>query len=369
MAVTRLRQALGREWWPALVVLVGYGALIALVLRANGGNPLAFAHLTERSDGLHYYHIALDPLGAWRTVNPFYYQRILYPALAALVALGQPGGVPWGLVGVNLAAITALTYLLSHILRRAGRSPWWALLVSFHLGMFIPLYYDLTEPLSLCLALAGLWLVARGRYDWGGGVLLLALLARETILFAVLALLGYWLLERRFSLVVRAGALMLGSYVLWQALVWGLTGHLGAEAGRLTYSWIPFDRALHDDLGAGAAAPWPFLIQLGIPAGLLLVAVLTGRGAWRGLAGLLVLAHIVLVAYLPWPTTTGFIHYDRSGLGLLLSALLLGAGPLALPGPPLTGTVPRLGRQVAYGAVALSTIGGWALLLARVQGP
>ncbi len=369
MAFARLRQALAREWWPALVVLVGYGALIALVLRANGGDPLAFAHLTERSDGIHYYHIALDPLGAWRTVNPFYYQRILYPALAALVALGQPGVIGWGLVGVNLAAITALTTLLSHILRRAGRSPWWALLVSFHLGMFIPLYYDLTEPLSLCLALAGLWLVARGRHGWGWGVLLLALLARETILFFVLALLAYWLLERRLALALRAGAVMLGGYALWQTLVWALTGHLGAEAGRLTYSWIPFDRALHDDLGAGAAAPWPFLIQLGIPAMLLLVVLLTQRGAARGLAGLLVLAHIVLVAYLPWPTTTGFIHYDRSGLGLLLSALLLGAGPLPLPIPASTGGLPRLARPVVYGAVALSTVGGWVLLLTRVQGP
>lgn len=364
-----LRRALAQVWWPALVVLVAYGALIALVLRGNGGDPLAFAHLTERSDGIHYYHIALDPLNAWRTVNPFYYQRILYPALAALVAFGQPAGVPWGLIGVNLAAIAALTYLLSHILYAAGRSPWWALLLGFHLGLFIPLYYDLTEPLSLFLGLLGLWLVARGRYPAGWGALLLALLARETILFFVLALLVYLLLERRWAVAALGTALTLGGYGAWQALVWGLTGQFSAEAGRLTYSFIPFERALRDDLGAGRAAPWPFLIQLGIPAIALLLVLLTQRAAWPRLAGLLVAANIVLVAYLPWPTTTGFIHYDRAGLGLLLSALLFGAGPLPRLHSDPTGDLPAPARQVVYGAVALSTLGGWVLLFTHVQGP
>lgn len=364
-----LRRALAQVWWPALVVLVGYSTLIALILRGNGGDPLAFVHLTERSDGIQYYHIALDPLGAWRTVNPFYYQRILYPALVALIALGQPAGVPWGLIGVNLAALTALTYLLSHILRAAGRSPWWALLLSFHLGLFIPLYYDLTEPLSLFLGLLGLWLVARGMSVAGWGALLLALLARETILFFVLALLVYLVLERRWSVMAWGVAITLGGYGAWLALVWALTGQFSAEAGRLTYSLIPFERALRDDLGAGSAAPWPFLVQLGIPAAMLLLVLLTQRTAVRRLAGLLVAANLVLVAYLPWPTTTGFIHYDRVGLGLLLSALLLGAGPLPRLDPDLTGGLPPLARRVVYGAVALSTLGGWVLLFTRVQGP
>ena len=164
--------------------------------------------------------------------------------------------------------------------------------------------------------------------------------------------------------------MIVGGYGLWQGAVWLLTGQSGFLSSGLEYSWVPLLHGLRDDLGAGSAAPWPFLIQLGIPAlGLGLLALVSRpAGRWT-LAALLTLAYAVFVIYLPWPTTTGFIHYDRTGVGLLLSGLLLGCPPLAGAAVSPTGGLSRRAGQVAFGLVALSTLGGWLLVLARVQGP
>jgi hypothetical protein len=91
-------------------------------------------------------------------------------------------------------------------------------------------------------------------------------------------------------------------------------------------------------------------------------------GRWT-LAALVTLAYAVFVIYLPWPTTTGFIHYDRTGVGLLLTGLLLGSPALAGAALSPTGGLSRRAGQAAFGLVALSTLGGWLLVLVHAQGP
>jgi hypothetical protein len=364
-----LWQAMQAPIWPALLTLALYGALV-LLLQGAGGDAGSFVHADERSDGVWYHAMALGPLAAARDVPALYYQRILYPALAWALGAGQAGLAPWSLLAINVAAVAGCAYLLGALLGRAGRSPWWALLLSGHLGLFVPLLYDLSEPLSLLLGLGGLTLLARGRPGLAWAALLLAALAKETALVLVAALLGYYVLRRQWRAAAGAAGVIVGGYALWQAAVWLLTGELGLLSSGLEYSWAPLLRGLRDDLGAGSAAPWPFLIQLGIPAvglgGMALVSCPAGR--WT-LAALVTLAYAVFVIYLPWPTTTGFIHYDRTGVGLLLSGLFLGSPALA--GVPLspTGGLSRRAGQAAFGLVALSTLGGWLLVLVHAQGP
>jgi hypothetical protein len=108
--------------------------------------------------------------------------------------------------------------------------------------------------------------------------------------------------------------------------------------------------------------------QLPLSALELLALVSQAVGRWT----LVAVARVVYAAfaiYLPRPTTTGFIHYDRTGVRLLLSGLLLGAP--ALPGAapsPTGGLSPRAG-WVAFELVALSTLGGWLQARQRLQGP
>src|SRR6478672_9967943 len=155
--------ALQAPIWPALLTLALYGSLVLLALRGAGGDAHFFVHADERSDGVWYHAMALGPLAAARDVPALYYERILYPLLAWALAVGQAAFVPWTLIGVNLAAVTGCAYLLGALLRAGGRSPWWALLLSGHLALFVPIYYDLSGPLSLALSLGSLTLLARGR--------------------------------------------------------------------------------------------------------------------------------------------------------------------------------------------------------------
>src|SRR5262249_55206262 len=148
------------------------------------------------------------------------------------------------------------------------------------------------------------------------------------------------------------------------------TGKLALASSGVQYSWVPLLRGWQDDLGAGNAAPWPFLIQVGIPAiGLALLALFARRPDRWTLACFLVLAHAVFALYLPWPTTTGFIHYNRTAIGLFLSGLLLGALPMARARLSPTGSLPPWTGRVAYSLIGLSTVGGWLLVLTHVQNP
>jgi hypothetical protein len=112
------------------------------------------------------------------------------------------------------------------------------------------------------------------------------------------------------------------------------------------------------------------LSALEIPAlGLGLLALVSRAvGRWT-LAAVARVVYAAFVIYLPRPTRTGFIHYDRTGVRLLLSGLLLGTP--ALPGAapsPTGGLSPRAG-WVAFELVALSTLGGWLQARQRLQGP
>jgi hypothetical protein len=97
---------------PTLIVVVVCLIYVSGVLISSGGDPLAFALLgtrfsegdpqgTEGYDGQFAYQIALRPLSAapYLDVPAYRYQRILYPMLARLLALGRPkaqiAGMRW----------------------------------------------------------------------------------------------------------------------------------------------------------------------------------------------------------------------------------------------------------------------------------
>ncbi len=52
--------------------------------------------------------------------EPYRFMRIGYSALAWLVSAGQPTAVPYALVGINVAALTALAYMGGLLAQQAG---------------------------------------------------------------------------------------------------------------------------------------------------------------------------------------------------------------------------------------------------------
>ena len=153
-------------------------------------------------DGQFYYRLALDPFSNKERVqgirfdNPRWrQQRILLPVLTWLIAGGEPELTATVMLAINLLAIAAITIVGGALLCRYGLSPWPALLLAFYPGFAISIERFLSEPLSCLLLLLSLLSLAYKRVAWGGIILVLAILARETALVVALAMAGMWFLQ------------------------------------------------------------------------------------------------------------------------------------------------------------------------------
>jgi hypothetical protein len=142
----RWRVLAGSEWTVAAVVLLFYGAWLAVqVPRSHDGRDFILLERTVAQrhvagsvirvgppylnefgyDGQFYYYIAFDPVHARFYIDdPSYrYTRILYPIMARLLAFGRPALIPYTLIAVNWLALGFGTQLLAAWLRRRACSP------------------------------------------------------------------------------------------------------------------------------------------------------------------------------------------------------------------------------------------------------
>lgn len=211
-----------RPWTPvrvALTVLVLATAFVGARLLAHGGDPTAFVRagdeFTQASgapdltieqddagyDGQYFHRLARNPFTRspreFGTIfdRPAYRQaRIAYPLVVWAVTGGGRVGVPWALIGVNLAAMGVLALLAAQLAVEGGRPATWGLLAAGWPGLVVALSYDLSEVLAGTLLLATL-LALRHR-NWVGATALLAVagLTRETTLVLAAAIVGGWML-------------------------------------------------------------------------------------------------------------------------------------------------------------------------------
>src|SRR4051812_40463283 len=206
-------------WLPLLVVVLGYVGVTIVALRPYDFNPTGPIRIgrmlpAERFwtpstrvepgvgyDGQWFFYLAHDPLlrepdpDAFLDLPAYRYARILYPALAWMLAQGQPAAIPWALLAVNLLAVLGGTVACLDLLRQLGASRWLVLAYAFSPPIMIGVSAMLAEPTSMALVVAGLALALRGRHRWAGAVLALAVLAREPSLLVPIGL-GLYALGR-----------------------------------------------------------------------------------------------------------------------------------------------------------------------------
>jgi hypothetical protein len=169
-------------------------------------------------DGQFVYYIALDGLDAAPRLDdpPYRLTRIVLPLASRLLSAGRRELVPWAIVAINLATVTATTWTLARWLAAHGCAPAFALAYPFYVGTFLAFSRALTEPLAFFLAAAGTigWL--RGRRAWPLASLALAALTKEITVVITVGLAAAALARRRFAdaAAVLASALPL---LLW----WG----------------------------------------------------------------------------------------------------------------------------------------------------
>jgi len=161
-----------RPWHVALLICLAY---VLLTLARYNFDPKYFALIGTQYDpglsegrpgydGQFAYQIARDPLNGWAKIDvPAYrYQRIVYPIVARLLALGHADLVPWTLIVVNIMALTAGVWLTEEVLRHFGVSRWYALIYGLSAGTLMSVRLNLTEPLAYALAQAGVLLALKG---------------------------------------------------------------------------------------------------------------------------------------------------------------------------------------------------------------
>ncbi|MEA2210300.1 MAG: hypothetical protein QOF83_248 [Solirubrobacteraceae bacterium] len=149
-------------------------------------------------DGQFFYAQARDPLllndstvAAMRAAGAgFRLQRVAYPALAFALAGGQAGAIPFTLLASNVVILLGLAAAGVVYTRRRGWSPLWSVAIVLSPGLILAALRDLSDPLALSSMLAGLLLWRSGR-RWPAAVaLVIAVLTREVMMLAVVAVAG-----------------------------------------------------------------------------------------------------------------------------------------------------------------------------------
>lgn len=331
---------------PSLVVAVALLAYLGLTLVRHGGDPLAFATLGEGFangepvgepgyDGQFAYWMAVDPrpsaAGPHLDVPAYRYQRLLYPLLAWALALGQPGLVPWTLVAITFAAQVVLTRLVEQWLVAHGRSRWYALTVGLWAGLVMSVRLDLSEPLCFALVMAALLAVRAERIGRAALWLALAVLAKETALLFLIALLASAALNRRWRDFGKL-SLALVPFTVLQLLLLAWFGRLGLGTGG--YLATPLELIPFNGLWRIAAVSLPaFVLLLTIFGPLVVLPSVWGIvTALRRLAAkdyapvvLALGANAGFMALTPFATFREPLGLIRLATGLVLATVLYGA--------------------------------------------
>lgn len=256
---------------------------------------------TPGYDGQFFYHLALDPLNPSQLgLYPEYrHQRILYPLLVRLAALGQRDRVPYTLIVVNYAAALAVAFLAVLLVRNLGRPDWYGLLFVLWPGFYISLTRDLSEIVSAALLLLGLVLVGRGRPWCGAFALSLAILTRETTLIAALVL------------PLPMALLPLVVYGSWQVALYARWGAFPALSGSANLRWTP----------ALVGAPWYVALALFVFA--LVVLLSFRRSLARPGLKLAWLTYLLMTLLLAWSVWKDHNAYLRVLAELYILGLII----------------------------------------------
>ncbi len=284
--------------WQFLTVHYNYGGNWTALFRIRPGMPVPDFLKSERLytfpgtegyDGQVYHLIAHDPWmrrgsGDAITDAPFRYQRILVPALAWMLALGQDRSIDRAYVAVVLGFAFLGVYWLAFIATRAGRSPTWGLAFAVAPATIVSI-----DRMTVDIALAALtvgfaYYAGRTHFSWKIlAILTCAVLTRETALPIVAGYSLYLLTRRRFLEALGAAATVL------PAAAWFLyLSRHGTPSPALSYvDWIPLaglaERWLHPvtyDLPAFKRVPATVLDYVAL-AGILLALIQAARMALK----------------------------------------------------------------------------------------
>lgn len=302
-----------------------------------------YATTKDGYDGQFFYYIALDPTKAYYYIDdPAYrYQRIVYPALARLLSLGNLEAIPYLLLTINILAITTAVVILGMWLKKKEISPYFSLIYGFYPGLHFSLQRDLSEPLAYLLTILGIYIYSlkwKKYYLLMGIIFGLAILTREMI---ILFPLSFWLWDgisylrqkniRQISLLTLSVTLTITPFMLYKIFL--ISGaHFGSQY-QLSYLFasFPFGGIVHN-----LQYSWQTLLQI---VSVILPALLMGV-----VGGYLLIKHqfnqyilalflniLFLVVFLGPYSYIEYISSGRISTGVVLASLLCLPALVRLP--------------------------------------
>lgn len=331
-----------RPWMVVLVVAAAY--LTGVALQA-GGDPFAFVRIGTRFDpgipdgsmgydGQFSYQIAVSPIEsvARLDVPAYRLQRILYPLLARILALGLRDLVPWTLLAVNLVALGVGTAATESILVSGGQSRWFALAYSLNAGMLMSARLDLAEPTAFMFVQLGALAFARGRPQASALAFCFASLAKEVTLLIALGYLVAMFLAAGPGKSLKWAMVAFLPFVAWQGVLALWLGSVGIASGgalstpfeivplRAWWSLAGYDLATFLTLSVFVVP----VILVPAVAGMLVSSVaLARRFLHAGVFALLIQA--VAFLFLPASNLLDPLGASRFSIGLIATFLIFGA--------------------------------------------
>lgn len=337
-------------WFISTVLCLVY---VVMVISSNNGSPLALVTIgtrfseqipaeqggTEGYDGQFNYFIARDPSTAsqFLDVPAYRFQRILFPFLGRVLALGQADLIPWAFLLINIVSLAVGTALLEKLLISYGVSRWYALTYGLTLGIFGSVRLSLSEPLAYGLVLAGILLARDKGWLWAAVVFALAALAKETTLIFGGAYGLYLLTQRDIKNAVLLGIVSVLPFAMWQLVLLSTLGTTGVGSGgamATSFEIIPF---------AGVAKIWTEtpaevraeILQIFGPRLLIFVLIPTIWALWASLKAIqrhkwsvelsLLLVNAAVMLFVPFSTYREPIGILRFIVGLQIAVILFAA--------------------------------------------
>lgn len=333
--------------WPAMWARSNHGAEAMLGAGTEGPSsalidrelPSAPRFVGLGHDGQQFYAVArhpFDPPAARDQLDsPAYrYRRILFPAIAGVLAPGGGRTLVFTLLGVSLAGVALGAWATS---RLPGAPAWLPIAVGLTPGVGVALALSLSDALATGLTLAAVAASLRQRWATMTIALIGAALTRETLLLVAVGLLltpGLPTRWRVASVVAPFG--IAGGWALWSAHALGTPLLEGSgQVGPPLLGWLQSDSS-----------------PRGLVVGILTTIVLA-VGAWRTrytdrAVSIVLGLHAALMACLATDVTTSWLNTTRVAAPVFALAVwsivrsepaTSAIGPSAptatLPSPPL----------------------------------
>ncbi|CAN5787103.1 hypothetical protein BH18ACT6_BH18ACT6_13330 [soil metagenome] len=282
----------GADWNPTVMLAEGVAAPAQLEYAERTLERPVATRAALGHDGKFFFILANDPWlldpenhASFLDLPSYRSQRMLYPLLAGGFGLLTAIPTMWGLVVVNVIAAGLGSSATGGIARLLGASRWLGLVFVVSPGVIAELDISGAGTLALALALAGLWLLVKGRSAWAVTALTGAVLARETmILFA--AGLCLWAWKARYSFRPALLGVPAAAAIGWRLYIGSRLSSIEttattAEGLSRNFDLVPLRGVLD------ASAVWT-QNQTKLLWVLCLVAMLAlfARRAWRSLAGI-----------------------------------------------------------------------------------